>query len=328
MDNLSVIESVFVVRADFGKWAKEFFNGGYVGITWLPDTDLTDAEDRGKDYVRDLYSTYEPSASLMRKAQNVGQIWRFLTEIMPQTLVLTPSEDRAKLMVGLVSGNYYYDRTAKDSPFPHCKPVKWQEQPLLRSALSVPLQNTLGSSLTVFKIEQATEVLTALALPIPGQITAPSATAQDLKHLTLDRILQLSADEFEILITQILAAIGFEAQHVGKSGDGGIDIIGVLDVFAFAEVNLTVQVKRYSTNTISHQVIRQFRGSVPEKSQAAFVTTSDFTKAAREEAIREGYKKIGLINGLQLVDLLVEHYDALSLEIKERLRLRRTLMPE
>lgn len=79
---------------------------------------------------------------------------------------------------------------------------------------------------------------------------------------------------------------------------------------------------------IDRQEIKKFRGSVPERSHAAFVTLSDFSKDARDEAIREGYKRIGLINGRQLVDLLVEHYEDLSDEMKLQLRLRYALMPE
>jgi restriction endonuclease Mrr len=107
-----------------------------------------------------------------------------------------------------------------------------------------------------------------------------------------------------------------------------VDVQGTLNVYNFATVDLNVQVKRYKLgSTINDTTIRAFRASVPEKVQAAFVTTSKYTQKAREEAEREGFKKIGLIDGGQLVDILVEEYEHLPQEVRERLGLRRVLVP-
>jgi restriction endonuclease Mrr len=66
---------------------------------------------------------------------------------------------------------------------------------------------------------------------------------------------------------------------------------------------------------------------VPEKAQGAFVTTSGYTKKARDEAERAGFKRIGLIDGGQLVDILAEEYERLPSVVRERLGLRRALVP-
>ena len=137
----------------------------------------------------------------------------------------------------------------------------------------------------------------------------------------------MSADEFEILVTELLTAIGFDAEHVGQPGDGGIDITGKLRIYEFATVDLMVQVKRYAKGKIDHRAVKQFRSSVPEKTQAAFVTTSDFTPKARDEAEKAGFKKIGLINGDQLIDILIETYENLSDEVRDKLKLRKPLIP-
>jgi restriction endonuclease Mrr len=64
------------------------------------------------------------------------------------------------------------------------------------------------------------------------------------------------------------------------------------------------------------------------RAQGAFVTTSRYTKPARKEADKQGFKRIGLIDGEQLVGLLNEQYEWLSVEMRERLGLRRALVPE
>jgi restriction system protein len=124
---------------------------------------------------------------------------------------------------------------------------------------------------------------------------------KDISTLVLERLLALDPDESEILVTELLTALGFEAEKTGKTGDGGVDVQGTLTVYNFATVDLNVQVKRYKLGSIiNNKTIKDFRASVPDKVQAAFVTTSKYTKKARQEAEKEGFKRIGLIDGDQL----------------------------
>lgn len=319
---------VYMVRAEGGKYAHAFRKGGYAAIGWFEDQDLRlSIETADKEHFRSQYQKYYPDDSNVRAGQNLGQIWRFLAEVSTGTYIVTPTDDTGKLMVGQVVGEYYFAPNLIDSPFPHRKPVKWFDELLSRSALSVPTQNTLRSTLTVFRIPQYDEILGPYKVPLPVEQTKVTVTDEAVGKLILSRLLDLSADEFEILVTELLTAVGFEASHVGKIGDEGIDVTGTLRVYDFASIDLRVQVKRYASSKINHNAIKHFRSSVPEKSQAAFVTTSDFDNKAREEAEKPGFKKIGLINGKQLVGILAEHYEDLSPELKQKLNLHRTLIP-
>ena len=51
---------------------------------------------------------------------------------------------------------------------------------------------------------------------------------------------------------------------------------------------------------------QQFRGSLGAHEQGLIITTSDFSKGAREEADRKDATPVGLMSGEQLVVLLVE----------------------
>lgn len=319
---------VHMVRADGGKYTHAFKNGGYVAIGWFEEQDLSPIlQTNNKEALKTAYQQRYQDSSNVRVGQNTGTIWRFLTEIKVGTYVVTPTDDSSKLLVGKVIGNYYFASAAVDSPLPHRKKVEWFAEPLYRNALSIPTQNTVGSLLAVFKIPQYDEILGPYNVPFPATQSKVIVTEEAINELILSTILQLSAEDFEILVTELLGAIGFEAKHVGKSGDGGVDVEGTLRVYDFATVDLKVQVKRYTQNKIGHTDIKHFRSSVPEKSQAAFVTTADFNNKAREEAGKAGFKKIGLINGKQLVGILVKYYDSLSPELQEKLNLQRTLIP-
>jgi restriction system protein len=60
---------------------------------------------------------------------------------------------------------------------------------------------------------------------------------------------------------------------------------------------------------------------------AAFVTLAGFTKQAIAEAQAPGRKGIMLIDGEMLVDMILEHYDELSEEYKELLKLEKKGAP-
>jgi restriction system protein len=106
-------------------------------------------------------------------------------------------------------------------------------------------------------------------------------------------------------------------------GDGGVDVIGELNVANLAKVKVFVQAKRYKLGSkISANTVKHLRSSIPSQGQGAFITTADFAASAAEIALEPGFPRIGLINGRQLVDLLVEHWNDIPTEFQERLGLK------
>ena len=130
--------------------------------------------------------------------------------------------------------------------------------------------------------------------------------------------------EFEILVGHLLTALGFEGSEViGKPGDGGVDATGELNVSNLAKVKVFVQAKRYKLGTrITASTVKQLRQAIPFGGQGAFITTADFQNNAHEVALESGFPRIGLVNGRQLVDLLVEHWEDIPSEFRELLDLR------
>jgi hypothetical protein len=107
----------------------------------------------------------------------------------------------------------------------------------------------------------------------------------------------------------LLITIGFDEETVevtGRSGDGGIDVVGVIEIEGITRLDVAVQVKKVNRN-ISPDKITALRGSLFPNQRGIFMTTSDFTKQAVEEANAPGKSPISLVNGEQLLDLLVEH---------------------
>jgi restriction system protein len=109
---------------------------------------------------------------------------------------------------------------------------------------------------------------------------------------------------FERLSQRLLRESGFVNVDVkGKSGDGGIDGVGVLRVNLLS-FQVLFQCKRYK-GSVPAKDVRDFRGAMSGRTdKGLFITTGRFTADARREATREGAPPIDLVDGEQLCDLL------------------------
>jgi len=313
------MSSVFCVRAEWGTYTQSFLSGGFVGIDWITNTDLSAITTRDELYP--IYKSEHPEdKSNIVIGQQVGQIARFLLEMKAGDYVLTPDSNTELLHWGQieVDPSYFYVTSNDGCPYRHRRRTKWMGT-LMRSARSVPFQHTMQSSLTVFAVSQRDEFLAAI-----GKGSGAKPVAYDPYHAVLDQVLQLDAQEFEILVGHLLTALGFEGSEVtGKTGDGGVDATGELNVANLAKVKIFVQAKRYHLGArIKAGVVKRLRQSIPAGAQGAFITTAGFDDAAANVAVEPGFPRIGLIDGRQLVDLLVEHWSDIPQEFQERLGLK------
>jgi len=92
----------------------------------------------------------------------------------------------------------------------------------------------------------------------------------------------------------------------GKTGDGGIDGVGVLRV-NLVSFQVYFQCKRWK-GSVGSREIRDFRGALQGRAdKGLFITTGTFTAQASDEATRDGAIAIDLIDGERLCDLLKEN---------------------
>lgn len=322
------VPRVYCIRADFGKYTNCFLAGKYAAIGWLRDHNLEKIVTRESLYL--LYrSSYPEDTSNVVIGQQVGQISRFLLEIKSGDYIIVPSSNTEILHYGVVQEkHYFYESDPKDGcPYRHRISVSWEKKSLARSAFSVPLQNTMRSSLTVFKVNHEHNFFTTIDRK--EYVPAKDLSVETNYYQTiLERILALDAREFEVLVTHILTALGFEgSEHTGKVGDGGVDATGELNVANLAKIKIFVQAKRYKRGQkIDANTVKALRANIPAGGQGAFITTADFQNKAMDIALEVGFPRIGLINGEQLVDILTEHWDDIPTEFQEKLGLKKGLV--
>lgn len=120
-------------------------------------------------------------------------------------------------------------------------------------------------------------------------------------------LLGLPADGFERLCQRLLRESGFEkVQVTGKSGDGGLDGIGILQINPFVSFKVLFQCKRY-VGAVSVSQVRDFRGAMMGRADKGIIlTTGTFTADARKESVRDGVPPIELVDGEKLLDMFEE----------------------
>jgi restriction system protein len=130
---------------------------------------------------------------------------------------------------------------------------------------------------------------------------------QHVRRKLIQQIGKMPPPEFEALIGTLLAKLGFEDVAVTSfKGDGGIDVRGTMVTGDVVRTRMAVQVKRWKAN-VQSPTVQQVRGSLGAHEQGLIITTSDFSKGARAEAERADATPVALMNGEQLVKLLVEN---------------------
>lgn len=147
---------------------------------------------------------------------------------------------------------------------------------------------------------------TAETEPIAEQVAeASGALSKDYRSEALGVLLALPPAGFERLAQRLLREAGFTQVAVtGKSGDGGIDGYGTLQINHLLNFKVLFQCKRYAKSVSSAQV-RDFRGAMAGRAdKGIIITTGTFTAEAKREATRDGVPAIELVDGDKLLTML------------------------
>jgi restriction system protein len=151
--------------------------------------------------------------------------------------------------------------------------------------------------------EEVSQQEEAVEETIAPNDTAVSDDSSYRKKL-LEVLLALPPSGFERLCQRLLRESGFEQVIVsGRSGDGGIDGQGILQVNPFVSFKVLFQCKRY-TGAVSVSQVRDFRGAMMGRADKGIIlTTGTFTSDAQKEAVRDGVPPIELVHGDKLLDM-------------------------
>lgn len=132
-----------------------------------------------------------------------------------------------------------------------------------------------------------------------------------LKREILDHIIDCHPIYFEQLVVNLLLEMGYGSDErsgrvLGKSHDGGID--GVIYEDRLGLSKIYIQAKRNdSGNIIGRPLLQAFVGAMQDVQKGVFITTSSFTKEARNYAEKQQQKSLKLIDGDFLAELMIKY---------------------
>jgi restriction system protein len=151
------------------------------------------------------------------------------------------------------------------------------------------------------KQTQSTEAIADIDIPEVAEAIIEQTWREKLMAILMD----MRPDAFERLCQRMLRESGFtQVKVTGKSGDGGIDGVGLVQLGGLLSFPVLFQCKRYQ-GSIGPGIIRDFRGAMIGRSDRGLVlTTGTFSRDARLEATRDGAPPIDLVDGEQLVERL------------------------
>jgi len=140
--------------------------------------------------------------------------------------------------------------------------------------------------------------------PSVGETEEVEIEPSDHRTILLNLIKSLPPGGFERLSQRLLRESGFQKVEVtGKTGDGGIDGVGILQINPFVSFNVLFQCKRYQ-GAVTPSQIRDFRGAMMGRAdKGIIITTGTFTLEAKKEARRDGASPIELVDGDTLVQM-------------------------
>lgn len=137
---------------------------------------------------------------------------------------------------------------------------------------------------------------------------------QNLADDLLQKIMEMSPSFFEGLVIQLLESMGYgKGKVTGRSGDEGID--GIIGEDKLGLDVIHIQAKRWTQgNNVGRKELQSFVGALAGQSgrKGVFITTSDFTREARD--YNPANVKIAKINGNDLAHLMIEHNVGVSVK--------------
>ena len=309
-----------------------FLQHGVVALGWVEIGDLTaitPTRDAFKQAVQDAFPGKKPGAIPVV----AGQLFRFLTEMHEADLVAYPSKKDKHIHIGRVTGSYRYAKEHQ-AAYAHRRPVTWLTD-VPRTYFSQGALYEIGSAMSFFQIKnyadefrQAAEGIVPTSIPAEDETAA--VVAQEIEQSTRDYVLKQLAKELKghplaEFVGHLLQQMGYRTRVSPEGPDAGVDIIAHRDELGFEPPIIKVQVKS-SDGNIGDPIVSQLYGKVGEREHGLVVTLGFFTAQAR--AFERNKSNLRLIDGDQLVELILEHYEGFDSRYKGLLPLKRVYVPE
>jgi restriction system protein len=329
----------WMVRASDGELI-ELFDKGHVLIGWHELGDLSAFPTR--EALRERYKQIWPDDHEGKVSNAVSMMWKFCRQLQAGDKVLTYDKYHRQYLLGEITSDYrHLPKLAAEHP--HERAVKWSHR-ISRDALKPSSRNSLGSTLTLFAVNEEVQedLLTAANLPrtlrpsTEVEVSSDDAqeqfefikeeTEEKAFELVKDKIAALSEKDVPRLVAAVLRAMGLKTKVSAPGSDRGVDVLASPDGLGLLEPRVKVEVKHRKQSPMGSQEIRSFLGGFRQGDRGLYVSTGGFSKDARYEADRAQYP-LTLADLDDLTQMVLDNYDRFDAEGRSLINLVRIYWP-
>lgn len=325
-------DSVWMIRAgNNNELVDVFVENSVVAVGWPELGDLSEKSSR--DSIKERYARVYEKRKDGRVNTDSAQLHTLVNRIKEGDLVLTYDKDAREYHVGTVVGPYQYESNGTTEPYPHIRPIDWDNETLSRDDFSTTAQNTLGGALTVFSLNNCLSEIEDLRSGKPvggdneGEEGPPFIEEVEFRseELISDIVADIDPFDLEELVAAVLRAMGYTAQTTQKGPDYGVDVIAHPDALGFEDPHVKVQVK-HTKSPVGNEDIGRFLGTINDDQKGLYVSTGGYTKPALREVRGRG-QNVTLLDRDDFIELLLEQYSKLEQEYKAMVPLKQVYIP-
>jgi restriction system protein len=311
-----------------------FLKKNVIALGWDQMGDLSTIKADREAFKAKLIEAY-PKTKPRAIPVAAGQPFRFIYELKIGDVVVYPSKSDRQVHIGTVEGEYKYNPSL-NAGYPNTRAIKWSKS-LPRTFFTQGALYEIGSAMSFFQVRtNADEYLSALegkVISTPTEAEEDETVAivvSDIEQNTRDYIIkklsqQLKGHPFAHFVAHLLERMGYRTRVSPEGPDGGIDIIAHKDELGFEPPIIKVQVKS-NDGSIGDPAVSALYGKIGAAEFGLFVTLGTFTRQAINFAVSKS--NLRLIDGDELVDLVLLHYEEFDSRYKGLLPLKQVFIPE
>lgn len=310
-----------------------------IALGWIQAGDVVSLPKDREAYKRRIAETY-PDKSPASHANTAGQLYRFSHEVEKGDYVAYPSRSRRTVFIGVITGDARYSSTER--AYRNQRSVIWKKE-VPRTHFSQGALHELGSAMSFFQVKTYAEEFLAALQDVPSSTRVLASetdshradesvglVAESIEENTRDFIIKVLSRElkghpFSDFVASLLGAIGYRTRVSPPGVDGGIDIIAHKDELGVEPPLLKIQVKS-GEGSVGDPVVSALYGKVSGTEFGIVVTLGSFTTQARR--FSEGKANLRLIDGDDLVSMVLNHYESLDARYQGLIPLKRVYIPE
>ena len=288
--------------------------------------------------MRLLFLAVRPNAPKRAAMNYASQAWAFRGLCRVGDSIVLPLKSSSDIVVGRVASDYRYNRAADDL-YRHERDVTWSSRVIARNRIDVDLRYSFAANKTFCETRREAaesriqrlleDELTAeqepAAAPDPpgGEVILDPDVHTAWQKLKFFVEQTFTGHDLTHLFAELLKADGYHIYVSPEGPDEGRDILAARGDFGFERPRICVQVKRTS-KPVAAPVFRELLGTMQmlRATHGMLVSWSGFTQAVHKEALNR-YFDVRLIDGDEVIRMVLARYRALPADLKKRFPLRR-----